>query len=751
MSVRNVALVALLIVCCMPLHASAQSQKAAYLQYVEDAAEAGWAAYPDVIARWKANVNPSVLWGYNSPSQPIYLADILGFLYQETGESHYAERAAQILGAYGDLRDAYPADYAASRAEYDDGIPALANFFFLPPYSRAYQQIRDSGVLDAPTRQKIEQELAHSLDFVFHFPEWGAHNRAMLRAEGLYYGYRALPDHPHADRWKQMAETLAFDNLHQWEAEDATIYHPIWLNALFSYAAISERPALYDSPLLRYYAEYFKQLFTPARTMPDIGDAAWNPQPAPYIAAFEQFAAQYEDPELKWIAERMFEQFAARPGPPGVGAASALAQAYRWTDDALAPRAPTSTSQEVLDDIVGKKVVFRSGWAPDDTYLLLNYRDEGEGGFATREFLRHTITVEEEKMHHGSSDGNSIALLMDDGDVLLHDAGYRSGLPSGPYGAYRADYYHNRLVVRKNKRDRHQSVAAFVRNSGAHRPVRTQKVDFLPFEEVDMSRTRLADDKMGYTWDRIVTYVKPEGFFLVVDAVEVNVEDYYTFTNFWHTQHLHDQGAHYYDTAIDSIESVALPQDKRLLVQFLDNTAKTDSFFVQDRHGQEEHAIYQTKASHYRVGDYEVFVTALFPHDGSAPAASYLDKVRVLPTARYPEAIGFEIDRGTTTSYLGLKLDLASEVVRENIRPRYTWETGRTQYGPFETDAHFLFATVGADSVRYAASQVLRVHYEDTVLMEALPNTHGLQPDGSPDRVGYVKWRFWEDAVEAND
>ncbi len=27
-------------------------------------------------------------------------------------------------------------------------------------------------------------------------------------------------------------------------------------------------------------------------------------------------------------------------------------------------------------------------------------------------------------------------------------------------------------------------------------------------------------------------------------------------------------------------------------------------------------------------------------------------------------------------------------------------------------------------------------------LMEALPNTHALQLDGAPDRVGFVKWRF---------
>ena len=739
----------LLALLALPRPLPAQGQQEAYFRYVEEAAEAGWAAYPEIIESWKANVNPSVLWGYDSPAQPIYLADILGFLFQETGEVRYAERAGQILADYGDLRQAYPPDYAETRAEYENGIPSLANFFFLPPYSRSYLQIRDTGVLDEAGRRKIEEELAHSLDFVFYFPEWGAHNRALLRAEGLYYGYLALPQHPNAPKWKQMAETIAFDNLHQWEAEDATIYHPIWLNSLFAYAAISGSEQVYESPILRYYAEYFKQLFTPAHTIPDLGDATWNPQPAAYIAAFEQLAARYQDAELKWVAEAMFEKFIREQPEEGVWAAASFARAFRWTDDTLAPRLPDSGSQEVLEDVVGKKVVFRNGWEPESTYLLLNYRDEGEGGFATREFLRHTLSVEEEKMHHGSSDENSIILLMDEGSVLLHDAGYRSGLPSGPFGAYRSDYYHNRIVVRKDMRDRHQSVAEFVRNSGAYRPVRSQKVDFLTFADVDMSRTRLTDDKIGYTWDRSVVYLKEEGLFIVVDAVRVDVEDFYTFTNFWHTQRVHGHGAHYYDTSIDSIEAVGLPGGRRLLIQFLDNEAKADSFFVQDRHGQEEFAIYQTIASHYRAGDYEIFVTALIPHDAAIATEEHLAAVRVLPTDGYPGALGIAVDRGEETAYLGLKLDLDSEVVRANIRPRYTWEAGRTQYGPFETDAHFFYASVGSDSLRYAASQVLKVRYGDRTLMEALPNTHGLQLDGAPDRVGYVKWRSWEGAEPA--
>jgi hypothetical protein len=229
----------------------------------------------------------------------------------------------------------------------------------------------------------------------------------------------------------------------------------------------------------------------------------------------------------------------------------------------------------------------------------------------------------------------------------------------------------------------------------------------------------------------------------------VRQTDYYTFTNLWHTQTLHTRGSHYYDTSIDSIQSVKLPKGKRLLIQFLDDQSKEDGLYEETRHFQKEKAIYQTKSSHYRAGDREVFVTVLTPHDSGADLAPLLDRVRILEGTRYPENIGFEIRDAGRVSYVGFKLDLESELLRENIRPRYTWESGRTMYGPIETDAHFVHATISGGSLRYAASEVLKVLYDGRVLMEALPNTHGLQLDGSPDRVGYVKWRFWEEEVVA--
>jgi hypothetical protein len=116
-------------------------------------------------------------------------------------------------------------------------------------------------------------------------------------------------------------------------------------------------------------------------------------------------------------------------------------------------------------------------------------------------------------------------------------------------------------------------------------------------------------------------------------------------------------------------------------------------------------------------------------------------------TAPY-RALGLQLVRGDRTSYVCVKIDLAMDIARENIRPRYLYALGKVGYGDFETDAHYMFATVNKGNVAYSATNVLKVLYKGKPLMEALADTHGLQLDGSPERIGYVKWRYWEDTVE---
>jgi hypothetical protein len=108
--------------------------------------------------------------------------------------------------------------------------------------------------------------------------------------------------------------------------------------------------------------------------------------------------------------------------------------------------------------------------------------------------------------------------------------------------------------------------------------------------------------------------------------------------------------------------------------------------------------------------------------------------------------VALGIGRGEEKRYLYVKLDLEMEIARENIRPRYLYDLGKVSFGDFETDAHFLYAEVGPAQIRYSASNVMKVLHRGKILMEALPNTHGLQPDGGPDNhVGFSKWRYWED------
>jgi hypothetical protein len=736
---------------------SAQTLKRDYLEYLKTAAARAWEANPQIIENWKRTTKPSELWGYDAPANPVYLADTLGYLYQETKSLRYAEQARDLLASYGELRSIIPKDFVSKRVEYAKGVPAISNFFITPPYLRAYLRIRDSGVIDAAARKKIEDDLSFSLDHIFYFPEWGAHNRAMLRAESLAYGAKALSHLPNAKRWQQLADTLASDNMKQWEIEDATGYHGVWLYAVFSYADISGREDALRSPMVHYYLDYFVQLLAPHGNIPDFGDAHWNGGWERFVPVFERAATMYRNPHYKYVAQQLVLRAAERAHKTqsqsslqqinfGVGVGSPFTDAHRWADDSIIPQAPTNLSGDVLDDVIGKKFVFRNGWERTSTMMLMNYRDEGDGGLLGRDYLRQTLSVEEEKMHHGHADENSIALLMSGGSVLLHDGGYRPDLPSGQYGAWRADYFHNRVVARKNKRDKSQSVYEFIRNSGAYRPVKTQKVDFLKFKDVDASRSRVIDDELGYEWDRVVTHVKERDYFIVVDGIKIKRDDYFTFTNLWHTRQVSGQSANQFVTRYDKIYVDELPQDKALTIQFpVDRAGVQIGTFPISRHYQDETAIYQTNSQLYRAGDFETFVTVLFPHASSGDIA--YPQAKPLDVDKPGRAVALEITDGGRKSYLCIKLDLNMDLAREPIGPRYQYELGKVKYGEFETDASYLFATRNGNALRYGAATMTKIKFGQQMLMEAKPSTFGLQLDGAGSRAGLSKWRFWEDEI----
>ena len=719
-----------------------------YLDLAVAAFEPGQQATRAAVERWRKEWQPKPEWGYAPPSNPVWQAGLAGALYDLTKKEEYAEAAAYWLAEMPSFKEACPAELR-QRPEYSDGLPTLTDFFQLPVYAQAYMHVQNSPAMTPQRRAVIEASIADSADFIRYFPEWGPMNRAILRAEGLTLAAKALPNHPHAAYWRKLGAILARDSWGQWEEEDAQIYHPIWLGALLRYADAVGDESLFTHPPLRYYGDYFVHLLSPAGMVPDFGDARWNADWPGYVAFLERLASEYRDPQIKWGAARIFTAMTAS-GDLKISAGTALkfTYAYRWANDAVTPQEPPARSEEVLEELIGKKIVFRDGWSPNSTYMLLNYRDEGMFARTPRDFLRRTLAVEEERMTHSHSDENSICLFMNKGAVLLHDAGYRDTMPSGPYGAYRADYFHNRLVGRKDKRWAEQPLYEFLRHQGTYHPVTTEKIDFITSADYEMSRTRVTDERTGYMADRVIVRLTRDDVFVVFDIVKVLEADCHTFATLWHGTTVLDQGPDYFVTAVDAIGSYQPPQTRALLIEFLQKGTRSSGTFPIKRHWQDETAVYQTVSSQYPMHGIETFVTVLTPHKRGVDVRPLVAAARLLEVDRPRNGVGVELRRGDDVEYICVKTDLDADVIAENVRPRYRYAAGRVQYGPIETDASFLYAKRRGDVLSYAAANMVKVAYDGRPVFEALDVTPQIQAEDRPVANVPVKWRYWEDAVD---
>ena len=743
----------------------AQVPQSAYLEYARSTADWTWDNHDNLIAQWRERFDPDSIFGYRPPGRLLEMAVIYAYLFETEGEAMYAERAKRVVVEYGGYRTQYPQSAIERRPDYADGVPALPDFFTVMRYIKAFEALDRLDQLSAGEVTAARELIAHSMEYLLRTVEWGTMNRTMLRAESLAWAARALPDHPRADVWRMQDRALASDNWGNWEIEDATIYHGVWLYALMGHADVTDRlPALFRTPEIYYYAQYFLNLMAPVGMVPDFGDANWLSNWQHYLVFFEAAAAAYDDPQLEWAASVIAERFVDFDDATNVGLGYFLLDCHRWGRDGLTPEVPETLSAEVMEDVQGKKIVFRDGWQADSTYLLLNYRDEGDGGLNFRDYLRDTIPVEEEKMTHGHADENSLTLLMSGGSVLLHDGGYRDYMPSGPFGAYRQDYFHNRLAVRPEKiwmgqeagearldtpdAVPGQPILEFLHNAGSYRRVRTQKVDFLTLPDIDYSRTRMIDDGWGFEWDRVIAYVKDPEVFVVFDIVKSRVEEYFTIANLWHTRQILAQGDHWYDTGYDRIGVRELPQDRRLLIHFPDTHYRLEGIETETRHYQDELLIHQTTAHHFELGETEGFVTVLVPHDADDSPEAWVERVRLIEPSPAGAALGVAIEFGDKTITIGVKQDLRMDVARDWRRPRYTYDAGRLVFDEIETNGDFIFATREGDELSYTITNLTRATYGDRVLYEGRSSYFYLAFDGSQDASGVGKMRYWRDRVQ---
>jgi hypothetical protein len=293
-----------------------------------------------------------------------------------------------------------------------------------------------------------------------------------------------------------------------------------------------------------------------------------------------------------------------------------------------------------------------------------------------------------------------------------------------------------------------QPVLEFLRNAGSYRPIRTRKVDFLSLPEFDYSRSRLIDDRWGYDYDRVITYVKDPGLFVVFDIFKSRTDEFFTLANLWHTRKIYARGEHWYDTGYDAIGQQAMPDAMRLLVLFPSTHFRLEGVEPQKRHYQDELTIHQTTAHHFEPGHTEGFVTVLVPHGRDVDPAALASRVRLVDTAPERAGLAVAIEAGSRRITVAAKQDLRMDIARDYRRPRYTFDKGRIAYGPLVTDGDLVFTARDGGALSYTIVNMTRAQYGDQVLFQSGQSFHGLQFDGTSDAAGIDKVRYWRDTVQ---
>jgi len=704
---------------------------------------------------------------FDPPMAPVTRAVLESLFYSITSDIKYAEESRESLLIYSKLPGILSGKIGRKVYPVVNWFNGVTLFLF------AYELIKDSGVVKADDVEEFKRIVDHSLEPIFAFPEWGPHNRAIKRGLALTYAAKMFPEHPRAHLWSKLGNILVEASLRHWSLEDSELYSAIWLADILLYIDLVEKNyAIFQSPILKYYFDYFTLLLCPLGMIPDFGDASWGSPTDLYMMILEKGASIYRDPYMKYAADRIF-RFTRKEEKFGIFSVFA----YLWADDSIEPKKPHILSQEALDEVIGKKIVFRSGWDESSTYMLLNYMDEGDIGWYYKEHLRNTLVVTAEKMHHGHADENSIIALIYDGAFLLHDGGYREALPNGEY---RADVYHNRIVVREGE-PACQKLLSFLRKKLDYQQTRTRRVHFKIFKDVDVSRTEVIDERNSYHWDRIITYLKGLEAFIIHDGIRILRDGKFTLSNLFWTQRIHEVGDGYFDTSIERIGVVgalfnpkitmeqrkllAWPnkEGRRLLIYF--SPVEDGSINVEDamRCYLPEKCVYQTISRDFRGGEYFSFTTVLWPHKENESIDKILDGIRMMDADKYPRATAIRINLPSRDITVCAKHDLSIGLVRPHIRPVYTYEDGKVRYGEIESDAAYIYMGLLPDNtLRFAFIDGMKLFFKGIKLFSSdEPSVIDLSHRPDIEREGYfktereywryelkTKWESWEEEIK---
>jgi hypothetical protein len=669
--------------------------------------------------------------------------------YRQTGERAYLDRARRYLLDVHDVYEQLKAYQAQQGIDvHADEFATLGWMFEPEPYISAYNQIKEAARFSAEETAKIETVVALSMRSIWKMPEYGPMNRSMLRALNLAAAGVSFPHHPEAARWRKMGAHIFADSLDKWSMEDSLPYQAIWLYSFVAYNDYVPTVRVDENPLVKHYADMWARMVTPLGFIPNYGDAHLGYDWMHAAAVMERCASRYRSGTLKYAVNRYTEAH-ARQSMGLTGGVSRFTQqlisAFRWADDDLAEEQPAARSQEACDDTIGRKCVFRDGWAPDSTYLLLNYRDAAPTNEVYRKNLTMTIPVKAEKTHHGHNDENALSMLVSAGRFLLTESGYRMG--SRRDCTYRSDYYHNKVVLRGGVNEGH-TFFDHVLDFGEYNPVRTERVFFYAFDAVDCSRTRLYDDLHGAVCDRVIYYLRREGCFVVNDIILPLRDGAYTVGPVYHAEQIEPQGERSFalsnlQVSLGDEASHAQDDDVKLFVHF-PRTEHAIEQRVMDRDYREQRAVAAFFAG-YASPQFPITFTSVLVPGPRRP--EFLDSLTQQSTA---DGTALQFTTGARRYTIFDRYRYESKIEDLNLRPAYSFEAGCQRVYELETDAYAALTVEEPESVYFCAVDFSSLRHAGRSLFE-IGVMDQLQLDFAAPRRRKTSWSNWDERISTGE
>ena len=138
------------------------------------------------------------------------------------------------------------------------------------------------------------------------------------------------------------------------------------------------------------------------------------------------------------------------------------------------------------------------------------------------------------------------------------------------------------------------------------------------------------------------------------------------------------------------------------------------------------------------------------PHAADESPQKRAERVSLITIQPERAGLGVQISANGRTIIVGVKNDLRMDMSRDWRRPRYTYESGKIEFGDIQTNGDFVFAALKGTKLSYTIVNLTKALYKNRILVEAQPGFFGLAFDGSPETKGVGKLRYWRDEVKVS-